>query len=148
MGSAAAADVPADFVLDPRFAALGHRALLDTEVANGLLSEGGAELSDYHFWRMCCAVPEGPIDLPVDVALPLYGNLDLLNFISFKKGCYIGQELTMRPKHVGAVRRRFFSVISAKDEPQSFIDGLRLDPAAPLPPADLLAANGAALPRF
>merc|ERR1712070_1353876 len=140
MGSAAAADVPADFVLDPRFAALGHRALLDTEVANGLLSEGGAELSDYHFWRMCCAVPEGPIDLPVDVALPLYGNLDLLNFISFKKGCYIGQELTMRTKHVGAVRRRFFSVVSAKDDPRNLIASMKLDTAAPLCPAALHSA--------
>lgn len=30
--------------------------------------------------------------------IPLECNLDLLNYISFKKGCYIGQELTARTK--------------------------------------------------
>merc|ERR1712139_700725 len=49
---------------------------------------------------------------------------------------------------VGAVRRRIFSVVSAQDDPQQFMDGLGLDPAAPLTPAALLAANGSALPAF
>lgn len=144
----AEAEVPSHFYPDPRFAALGHRALLETEAADKLLATGGSELSAYHLWRLCCGVPEGPIDLKVDAALPLHGNLDLLNFISFNKGCYIGQELTHRTYHVGAVRRRFFSVVSAQGDPQSFVDALGLDPAAPLPPAALLGASGSELPSF
>jgi folate-binding protein YgfZ len=140
--------VPAEFFVDPRYAALGQRAVLETEVAAKLLEKGASELSAYHLWRMCCAVPEGPIDLPVDKALPLNGNLDLLNFISFKKGCYLGQELTMRTKHRGAVRQRFFQVVSSREDPQKFVDELSLDPSAPLLPADLRAAEGSALPSF
>lgn len=37
-----------------------------------------ADVSLYHAWRLCCAVPEGPGDLPADVVLPLHANLDLL----------------------------------------------------------------------
>jgi folate-binding protein YgfZ len=36
--------------------------------------------------------------------IPLEVNLDLLNYISFTKGCYVGQELTARTKFkVGTV---------------------------------------------
>lgn len=31
--------------------------------------------------------------------IPLEMNLDLLNYISFTKGCYVGQELIARTKH-------------------------------------------------
>lgn len=66
--------------------------------------------------------------------MPLHGNLDLLNFISFSKGCYVGQELTARTKHRGAVRRRFFSVVAAAEgDPHGLLTGLGLAPHAPLP---------------
>ena len=61
---------------------------------------------------MCCGVPEGPQDLKIDEVMPLHGNLDLLNFVSFSKGCYVGQELLTRTKHRGAVRRRIFTVLA------------------------------------
>mmetsp|Transcript_42523 Transcript_42523/g.95594 ORF Transcript_42523/g.95594 Transcript_42523/m.95594 type:complete len:331 (-) Transcript_42523:8-1000(-) len=96
------------FFADPRYAELGQRAVVPADVLNEVDKDDGA----YHLWRLCCAVPEGPRDLPVDSALPLNGNLDLLNFISFSKGCYVGQELTARSKHVGTVRRRMYSVVA------------------------------------
>ena len=48
--------------------------------------------------------------------IPLECNLDLLNYINFTKGCYVGQELVARTKHKGLVRKRMlpFSMI-AKD---------------------------------
>lgn len=144
-------EVPDCFFPDPRFAALGHRAVLDHESAAAFSSEDehdpDAGLSLYHLWRLCCAVPEGPGDLPTDSMMPLHGNLDLLNFISFSKGCYVGQENTTRVKHRGAVRRRFFSVASAADgHPQQMLDSLELSPSAPLPPAALLQRPGPKLP--
>lgn len=38
--------------------------------------------------------------------IPLECNLDLLGYICFKKGCYVGQELTARTKFKGLVRKR------------------------------------------
>merc|ERR1712060_387742 len=88
---------------------------------------------------------------PADSALPLHANLDILNFISFSKGCYIGQELTARTKHRGAVRKRFFTVLATEDKnPQAFLDGLALAPRMPLPVAACQRAaavgEGAELP--
>jgi folate-binding protein YgfZ len=37
--------------------------------------------------------------------LPLNCNLHLLNGVFFKKGCYVGQELTQRTFHSGVLRK-------------------------------------------
>lgn len=37
-------------------------------------------------------------------------NIDLSQGIDFKKGCYVGQELTIRTKHTGIVRKRILPV--------------------------------------
>jgi folate-binding Fe-S cluster repair protein YgfZ len=37
-------------------------------------------------------------------------NLDIMGGIDFKKGCYVGQELTIRTHHTGVVRRRILPV--------------------------------------
>ncbi len=43
--------------------------------------------------------------------IPIECNLDLLNYISFTKGCYVGQELTARTKFKGIVRKRVFPFV-------------------------------------
>lgn len=60
-------------------------------------------MSDYHLHRLKYSIPEGPDDWP---SLPLEGNLDLMNGVDYKKGCYVGQELTARTHHRGVVRKR------------------------------------------
>ena len=40
--------------------------------------------------------------------IPQMLNLDLLDFISFKKGCYTGQEVVARAHYLGAVKRRMY----------------------------------------
>ena len=52
-------------------------------------------LNGYDKSRFLDNLPDGP-EL-VD-SIPLESNLDLLNYISFNKGCYIGQELVARTK--------------------------------------------------
>lgn len=138
--------LPEQFFPDPRFASLGQRAVLNKDMSATLFA--GKQIhntSVYHRWRLCCGVPEGPVDLPVDSALPLNSNLDLLQFVSFKKGCYIGQELTARTKFTGAVRRRFFSIVSASGDSESSLNSI--SSSAPLPPAMLSKEAGPELPK-
>ena len=53
------------------------------------------ELDDLNYvrWRLLNGLPEG---LEISGNIPLEMNLDFLNYISFSKGCYIGQELIAR----------------------------------------------------
>lgn len=142
--------IVAGFVPDPRYAALGRRALVTSEEAVRLLAmvRGGLlGLEAYHKWRLCCAVPEGPSDLPPDSALPFNSNLDLLGFLCFNKGCYIGQELTARTNFRGAVRRRFFSAVSGGVDPQALLQRLNQDISVPLLLAELCDASGPELPK-
>ena len=37
-------------------------------------------------------------------------NLDLINGISFNKGCYTGQEIVARVQHRGEIKRRMFHI--------------------------------------
>ena len=63
-------------------------------------------------------------------------NLDLLNAVSFDKGCYLGQELTARAKFRGQVRRRFMPV--ALHETDVVHSAARAEPPAdPVPFAPL-----------
>jgi len=53
-------------------------------------------------------------------------NLDLINGISFKKGCYVGQEIVARTEHIGSVKRRavLYNLSSSKinNNEKLFID--------------------------
>src|SRR5262249_35041696 len=60
--------------------------------------------------RLQCGLPDGSRDLVVDKSFLLENGFDELNGIDWKKGCYIGQELTARTKYRGLVRKRLFPV--------------------------------------
>lgn len=64
----------------------------------------------YHVQRYLHGVPEGPSEIARETALPMESNIDLNGGIDFKKGCYVGQELTIRTKHTGVVRKRVLPV--------------------------------------
>jgi transferase CAF17, mitochondrial len=66
-----------------------------------------------HFYRLqryIQGVAEGAAEIPRENALPMEYNIDLSGGIDFKKGCYVGQELTIRTKHTGVVRKRVLPV--------------------------------------
>lgn len=48
--------------------------------------------------------------MPSGTSYPLESNADLLNAVSFSKGCYLGQELTARTHHTGVTRKRLIPV--------------------------------------
>jgi folate-binding protein YgfZ len=64
----------------------------------------------YNIQRYIHGVPEGPEDMPRESTLPMEANIDLNGGIDFKKGCYVGQELTIRTKHTGVVRKRILPI--------------------------------------
>ncbi|KAG7290363.1 hypothetical protein NEMBOFW57_000363 [Staphylotrichum longicolle] len=60
----------------------------------------------YRLRRYLHGVPEGQAEILRDAALPHESNVDLMGGVDFRKGCYVGQELTIRTEHRGVVRKR------------------------------------------
>ncbi|KAF9361088.1 ccr4 associated factor [Mortierella sp. AD094] len=67
-------------------------------------------LEDYHVRRIINGVPEGIDDFIAGTSLPLECNIDYMNGVDFRKGCYVGQELTIRTYHKGIIRKRVMPV--------------------------------------
>mmetsp|Transcript_16306 Transcript_16306/g.48902 ORF Transcript_16306/g.48902 Transcript_16306/m.48902 type:complete len:357 (+) Transcript_16306:94-1164(+) len=91
--------------MDPRLSVLGQRAVLagppqSSESAPSIYSR------QYRHWRIEHGVAEGNEEIPAGEAIPLEYNLDVLQGISFDKGCYVGQELVARAHWSGTVRKR------------------------------------------
>ncbi|KAH3685925.1 hypothetical protein WICPIJ_003115 [Wickerhamomyces pijperi] len=71
----------------------------------------------YHIRRQLFGIPEGSVELKPNKLLPLECNLEFMNGVNFDKGCYIGQELTVRTHHTGIIRKRVVPVrLSILDE--------------------------------
>ena len=87
---------------DPRGSELGTLYLSPLGQAKEC-SANAVDKSMYTRYRMLHGIAEGP---EIANKIPLECNLDLLNYISFSKGCYVGQELVARTKHKGIVRKR------------------------------------------
>lgn len=99
--------------VDPRLAEAGTRAILPAKRAEGFFeardfAQAGA--GDYDDHRLALGLPDGSRDLVVDKAIMVESNFEELNGVDFKKGCYVGQELTARTKYRGLVRRRLVGV--------------------------------------
>ncbi|CAO5676441.1 MAG: tRNA-modifying protein YgfZ [Holosporales bacterium] len=62
-------------------------------------------LEVYDQQRANIPLPEGIKDLTQDKSLPLEWQMDLFHAVSFSKGCYIGQELTTRTKHLKMIKK-------------------------------------------
>ena len=93
---------------DPRLASLGSRAI----IAKGEMHAGLATAAIYHEHRLALGVPEAG-DFGSDKMFALDADLDELSAIDFKKGCYVGQELTARMKHRATSRKRLLPVDGA-----------------------------------
>ncbi|MEO1136199.1 MAG: folate-binding protein, partial [Pseudomonadota bacterium] len=83
---------------DPRLPALGWRAIKTPSAS--------AQPGDYHARRIDLGVPEFGADFAGDEKFLLDVNYDSLNGVNYKKGCFVGQEVTSRMKRKGEARRR------------------------------------------
>lgn len=95
-----------DALTDPRLSVLGKRGIYERDFEMDM--EEGTEV-DYERMRILNGVADGNdfdgLPLPLDL------GLDLLNTISFNKGCYLGQELTARTHFTGVLRKRITPLI-------------------------------------
>ncbi len=89
---------------DPRLPALGQRLMGPREEVASAMK--GITLGDYSALRLSLGVPDSA-DLPPDNVLALDAGFEELNGVAFKKGCYVGQEVTSRMKHRATARKRF-----------------------------------------
>lgn len=99
--------------VDPRLDALGVRVVAPAGQSVALLSARGfaeAPLSAYDALRLPLGVPDGSRDLQIEKALLLENGFDELNGVDWKKGCYMGQELTARTKYRALIKKRLVPV--------------------------------------
>lgn len=113
--------------VDPRLAALGARIVAPAARLADLAAEGWAPApaGAYEALRLELGVPEGAGDLAD--ALPMENGFDALGALDWKKGCYVGQEVTARMRYRGLVKKRLVPVRIAGTAPprgtQVMLDG-------------------------
>ena len=98
---------------DPRFTALGQRAILPRLDGEAILTRAGATLvsSDlYHQRRIEAGIPEGGKDYTLGDTFPHEANMDTLKGVDFAKGCYVGQEVVSRMQHRATTRKRIIQL--------------------------------------
>jgi tRNA-modifying protein YgfZ len=103
---------------DPRLLALGFRLL----VLGSHQPEFSASFADYEAMRIAFAVPEGGKDYAYGDAFPHEACLDLLHGVSFKKGCFVGQEVVSRMQHRGTARTRVLAASAEQSLPRGGAD--------------------------
>lgn len=101
---------------DTRAPGMGRRLLLPGDKKPEVDLEPSTE-DAYRIRRYLKGVPEGQDELLREHALPQESNIDFMGGVDYRKGCYVGQELTIRTHHTGVVRKRILPVmIYPKDE--------------------------------
>lgn len=81
---------------------------------------GSAE--DYVKLRIANSVAELGADFPPSDAFPHDVLMDRNGAVSFKKGCFVGQEVVSRMQHRATARRRLVQVFGSQDLPAGDID--------------------------
>ena len=101
---------PAGAVADPRHAELGWRAYVADPAA--LLAGMEALTPDeIEARRVALVVPETGVELQPDESYILEMGFERLNGVDFRKGCYVGQEVTARMKHKTELRKGLARVV-------------------------------------
>ena len=89
--------LPEGALPDPRHAALGWRAWTS--------GAGNPPSVDWDRIRVEHLIPESGIELIPDESYILEQGFERLHGVDFRKGCYVGQEVTARMKHKTALRK-------------------------------------------
>lgn len=88
---------------------LGYR-ILDHQTSSNTKIESlpfpSSSIDSYNLHQLLNASLPYTLSPPYQATLPFEANLDHHHAIDFKKGCYVGQELTARTYHTGVIRKR------------------------------------------
>jgi tRNA-modifying protein YgfZ len=90
-------DPPAGARPDPRHPALGWRKWTD--------EPGSDPVIDWDRIRVEHLIPESGVELIPDDSYILEAGFERLHGVDFRKGCYVGQEVTARMKHKTELRK-------------------------------------------
>lgn len=108
---AEAADLPGGSP-DPRDARLGQYCITETpdaaEAVAAALAQAGAQEGSASDWRramIAAGVPISGDDLVPNDSYPLEMAFERLHGVDFRKGCYVGQEVTARMKHKATLKK-------------------------------------------
>ncbi len=98
----------------PRFQFIGAPAEAQAlwESAADMLTPAG-----FATWSLLNILAGVPEVVGGDEHLPQMINLDVLEGLSFTKGCFVGQEIIARTHHLGRLKRRMYLIASADGEP-------------------------------
>lgn len=106
--------------IDPRMTALGARLVypagLPIEAEFVQLGFANTTAADYVTHRLALGVADST-EIGGEICYPLEANFETLHGVDFKKGCYVGQELTARMKLKGDLRKRVLPVIGSAPLP-------------------------------
>lgn len=92
---------------DPRSSEMGFRGVIKSD---NLPEDTTTDSTSYHQQRIQQALPDGILDMGHGETLVLEGNFDQIQGVSFKKGCYVGQENTARMNFRNKVNRRLVPI--------------------------------------
>ncbi|WP_164659926.1 folate-binding protein YgfZ [Tropicibacter sp. Alg240-R139] len=101
-------EAPDGALPDPRHVAMGWRMYSDTPSTD--------DGTDWDAIRVEYCIPETGIELTPDSYI-LESGFEMLHGVDFKKGCYVGQEVTARMKHKTELRKGLRQVVVEGDTP-------------------------------
>ncbi len=88
--------------IDPRHPSLGRRLIIADELdGNG----------NYNAHRLSLGVTDSAYDFETITTFPADANMDLMQGVDYKKGCFIGQEVVSRMKRMTTVKKRMRGII-------------------------------------
>ena len=89
-------DMPADAMTDPRHEALGWRAYRNAPQQS--------DQTDWNALYVTHMIPQSGVELTPDTFI-LEMGFERIHGVDFRKGCYVGQEVTARMKHKTELRK-------------------------------------------
>jgi folate-binding protein YgfZ len=98
---------------DPRLPEMGVRCILPRAASAQAVAEAGVTLvesTEYGAHRIRLGIPRGGSDFVYGDAFPHETDMDQLNGVDFKKGCFVGQEVVSRMEHRGTARTRIVPI--------------------------------------
>jgi len=99
-----------DFIeyVDPRNINLGNKIIIKNDLIESLVLSDKYELINLQAYEKIMIenlIPNSLKDLIIEKSLLLENNFERINALDWKKGCYIGQELTARMKYRALLKK-------------------------------------------